>query len=165
MKSNFLKFAVLLIVIVVALSSCSKKKIYEVTWEELKGTQWKLDHVVRNHPHEDHDDRRIIIEPQDCDTCFTLTFDAERIGYLTGVSILNTVDVKILTGSDFQQNRPNAIVSVTDLEEPFDGNKYCDFLRSVRTIYCDHAELGLVWYLEGEDNVAPWLLIYKRINQ
>jgi len=152
---------ILLLAFLVALSSCAKPERHEVPWEDLKGTQWKLYEIRRNYGHSD--DRIIKLEPQDCENCYTLTFDEEKTGYATGVSIENTVDIQVLLGSEIPETGLSMVkVSVTELDEPFDGNQYCDFMRSVTIIFSTGFQLEL--YVFDDDNRINYLLIFERIN-
>ena len=72
---------ILLIALTGSFSSCNNcswpLKCKEISWDGLRGTQWKLEYIVdmTGGSYE-----RVILAPQDCDTCFTLTFDAEKNG-------------------------------------------------------------------------------------
>ena len=127
---------------------------YIVTWEELRGTQWKLYSI-------DHNERgRIELEPKDCDTCYTFTFDKDETGwFFSGVSILNTVTIKM--------NYPKIEVLVTGSDEPFDGNLFCSALRLVEIIDCDGRFFGLHFndcggFLLGHGNCNGVILL-KRV--
>jgi len=101
---------------------------YVVTWEELKGTQWKLYSI-------DHNERgRIELEPKDCEDCYTFTFDEDEIGwFFSGVSILNTINIRI----GYVENRQVIKVLTTEEDESFDGNLFCNTLKLVEIINCD----------------------------
>jgi hypothetical protein len=111
---------------------------YIVNWEELKGTQWKLYSI-------DHNKRgRIELEPKDCEDCYTFTFDKDEIGwFFSGVSILNTVNIRI----GYVENREVVEVLITEKDEPFDGNLFCSTLKLVEITACD----GRFWDLLFND--------------
>jgi hypothetical protein len=148
------KFTIILLIGIVVFSSCTKK-IYKVTWEELKGTQWKLYAIDDNTT-----GTRMILEPQDCYTCFTLTFDLDYKGHvsLTGISILNTINIQFY----FPDPSSEAIVNVqiTDLDEPFDGNLYCDIIRFVTNIAPTRTRL----LLHTRDSIIRQNLIFHPLK-
>lgn len=123
---------------------CRDKQLC-IKLKDLRGTHWRLAFIAPNgRPENPIITELTILEPQDCDTCFTLTFDAKRTGYITGISILNTVNIQIFIGSDYpKEGFPEVKVSVTELDEPFDGNLYSDFMRSVTRIAFTHRRLDL----------------------
>jgi len=133
---------------------------YVVTWDELKGTKWKLYSI-------DHNARgRKMLEPEDCETCYTLTFDKDETGwFFSGVSIKNSVNIRM------KYNGFNHYVEVliTGEDEPFDGNLFCSTLKLVEIIDCDGRFFGLHFndcggFLSGHGN-CNGVMLFKRIEQ
>ena len=128
------------------LLSCDRTKPFVVDYGDFKGTQWKLVHIIPQNIHELEYPlilENTILEPHDCDTCFTITFDAERKGYATGISILNTMEFRILMDSEYPEGGfPWCKVTVTELDEPFDGNLYSELMSSVTRHYADNVSEG-----------------------
>jgi len=87
----------------------------------LKGTKWKLKSVNYRGKFE-------VFEPNDCDTCYTLTFDTETTGH--GISILNTINITRNSDKLYLVDK----ITVTELDEPYDGNLFSDLMRSVNMI-------------------------------
>ena len=133
LKNPFVKRKVAAIALCVVtaggLASCGDcegflRKCSKIDQDLLRGTRWKLEYVYFGDI--DSVGRRTILEPKDCDTCYTLTFDAKEKYKITGVSILNTVSIQ------FQHfGRPKMDILITDLDEPHDGNLYTSLIRSV----------------------------------
>jgi len=123
----------------------------------LSGTQWKLEYIV---DFTGGSYERVKLAPQDCDTCFTLTFDAEKKWYISGVSILNTFSIQF---SSYISTEVMDIL-VTDMDEPFDGNLYCSLIRLVTGINASYLDLSL--FIKDEDIIGSnsYYLTYKRIN-
>ena len=150
----------LCVMLAVGLVSCGEceglfSKCLKMDYDLLRGTRWKLEYVIFRDI--DSFGRRTILEPKDCDTCYTLTFDAKEKYKITGVSILNTVSIQ------FQHfERPEMNILVTDLDEPQDGNLYTSLIRSVSNISGDarNTESTLTLFLVPSYNY----LHYKRIN-
>jgi len=133
---------------------------YIVTFEELKGTQWKLYSI-------DHNTRgRIELEPKDCETCYTFTFDKDETEWqFSGVSIHNSFNIKM----KFNGFNHYLEVLVTGEDEPFDGNLFCNVIKLVEITACD----GRYFYLHfnecgghafGHGNCNGTML-FKRIIQ
>ena len=116
----------LCVVLACGLASCGEKfdrllgRPHKISLDKHRGTQWKLVYVNPNN---------VIFEPQDCDTCYTLTFDDKKTGYITVVSILNTIIIQTSHSGILQ-----TIDFVTDFDEPYDGNLFYNLMKSVRTI-------------------------------
>ena len=169
LKSNIT--AILLFVIFAGcVYSCSKPppKVscdeLEKWWEseQYVGTKWKLAYISSRNYVSGDSFENIVLEPQDCDTCYTLTFDAERTGYITGVSILNTLNIQVLLGSEIpEKGFPNFKVFITELDEPFDGNMYCYLIKSARSI---HWAPGYELYFTVGQPHTTHMLFFKRIN-
>ena len=157
-----LKYITIALLIAAAMSSCwIIPSPYKECWDEFRGTQWRLAYIAPNAIHLlEHPliVERTILEPHDCDTCFTLTFDAKKTGYITGVSILNTVDVQILRGPEL----PDIKVSVTELDEPFDGNLYSNLMRSVTGIAQGAGDVHL--FSGSSTHPAHYILTFKQIT-
>ena len=148
----FIKRNITAILLLVIFAGCvyscdNKRPPPSIRLDDLRGTQWKLDYILRQYS---SDDPIIILEPQDCDTCYTLTFDTKKTGYITGVSIINTVDIQLL---------PIPNVSVTELDEPFDGNRYSDLMRSVK----NYNPFGFS-LIVGDSSRNNYHLFFKRIT-
>ena len=127
---------------------------YGVSWDELKGTKWKLYSI-------DHNDRgRKFLEPTDCDTCYTFTIDKET-GWLSGISIQNKVNIKI-TFLDHTRFFNIEIVG-SELNEPYDGNLYCNTLKIVNLIDFDTRYFGLHFNDCGSVN-CNGTMIFNRID-
>ena len=127
---------------------------YVVTWEE--GTQWKLYSI-------DHNERgRTILDPEDCDTCYTLLLDRDETGWkFSGKSIQNPVNIKI-THDEFYQY---VEVLVTGSDEPFDGNLFCSTIKLVNIIVCDGRSF-LLHFNDCDGGVrCNGTMVFKRINQ
>ena len=128
---------------------------YIVTFEQLRGTQWKLYSI-------DHNTRgRVELEPKDCETCYTFTFDEDETGWqFFGVSIHNSFNIKI---------NPFLEVLVAGEDEPFDGNLFCSTLKRVEITACD----GRYFYLHFNDcgsflsgtGSCNGTMLFKRIIQ
>ena len=159
-----IKYLAIVLLLAGGMVSCSKNpSVHTVPWEELKGTQWRLYEILRNYGHPD--DSTIKLEPRDCDTCYTLTFDAEKTGYITGVSILNTVEIQVLLGSEYQGiGFPMVKISITELDEPFDGNMYSDFMKSLRRVCSTRTNLGFLDLTVGDVDRIYYLIVFERIN-
>ncbi|MDR2916603.1 MAG: hypothetical protein LBV74_17540 [Tannerella sp.] len=112
-------------------------QMYAVLWKDLIGTKWKLYSI-------DHNTRgRTYLEPKDCETCYTLSFDKGKIGWtLSGVSIKNTINIKL-----YDPEFPNIVISVTEKDESPDGNLYCSIIKNVHTI----SSTGRLLYLNFND--------------
>lgn len=134
--------------------------------DHLVGTKWRLDYIYRDYGRE----KNIILETHDCDTCYTLTYDMideAGIGQINGVSILNTVNIQLDPCS-----YPTLKISVTELDEPSDGNQYSSILRSVRIISTTWDGDQLVLSGGGSRpatideyySTTEYSLFYKRIN-
>ena len=123
------------------------------------GTQWKLRYI---HDMTGELPEQILLESLDCDTCYTLTFDADKKWHISGVSILNTLSIEF---SSFYKP-PEMNITVTDMDEPFDGNLYCSLLRSVFEIN-SNVESALILFVKDKDT-GSWphthTLTYERIN-
>ena len=148
----------LCVILAVVMSSCNDKFPLKINWDGLKGTQWKLEYIVDM---SGGSYEKLILAPQDCDTCYTLTFDAEKKWYISGVSILNTLSIEfsILLSSSADMD-----ISVTDMDEPFDGNLYCSLIRSVTGINTD-VKNSLILFIKNKDTGSnSYILIYKRLN-
>ena len=134
---------VVLMIFAAGLTSCSEP-ISKIDWNKYRGTQWKLSYVHLNmkrdsinseamrliDPYNRVMDNRTMLEPKDCATCYTLTFDAKRTGYLTFVSIQNIINVQLPPHSTI----PITLDIGTDLDEPYDGNLFSNLLKSTQHI-------------------------------
>jgi len=156
----FLFIAIVLCVMLAGgLVSCDDKfwgRPYKEKMSELRGTKWKLDYIIS----EEKPGKQIILEPQDCDTCFTLTFDAKEKWLISGISILNTVRMQ------FQNfGRPEMDILVSDMDEPYDGNLYSSLISAVSGITSDgKRDLTLFVYNNPDNFFATHYLHFLRIN-
>jgi hypothetical protein len=82
-----------------------------------------------------------------------LTFDPEIPRLLTGISIFNTITIKVIELVQFE-------VSVTTLEEPFDGNIFCEAIKKIDIMAASYKDM----HLHFNDNCSC-LMVFKRINQ
>jgi len=125
----------------------------------LGGTKWKLDYV-------NFQDSRdfVTFEPTDCDTCYTLVFDTDSTA--SGLSIINQLNVfrpylnanRLANPSDATNlHGGNTIITMTELEEPFDGNLYCTLLKNVHSV--DHEGPRLIMLVITDSGTR--ILIYK----
>lgn len=141
------------------LPSCNNKPPPEIKWDHLRGTQFKLNYLCCDIS--GGSSKPVILAPQDCDTCFTLIFDAEKKWEISGVSILNTLNIQ------FSRNTSTAIMNifVSDMDEPFDGNLYCSLIRSVTGISSDGQNV-LVLHINNKEKTGEnsYTLNYKRIT-
>jgi len=147
------------VILVVGMTSCNKR--LDVCWSVLRGTQWKLEYIgdTSKGPIE-----MIILDPQDCDTCFTLSFDSEKEWHISGVSILNTFSIQ------WSREQPDMQILMTDMDEPFDGNLFSSLIKSVTGINTDAginfagSILVLFVYKDPGSEYATHTLIFRRIT-
>ena len=141
MKTGIIQIIAIVLMLAGAIYSCDcwppKQCPPEVPCEEiaeilrrdhLVGTKWRLDYIHKDYGRE----KNLILEPHDCDTCYTFMYDMideAGIGHISGVSIRNTVKIQLNPCI-----YPLLKVSITELDEPFDGNLYSKILGSVRII-------------------------------
>jgi hypothetical protein len=134
---------------------CDKKdKKKDIEWDGFMGTQWRLMHIEIIPTGE-----RIILEPQDCDTCYTIAIDAEKRLYISGVSITNTFSI--------YSSYPNSKVLIEDFDEPFDGNLFSSHIRSVTGhSFGSWPDMeGIFLLITGDNtNETRSLLRFKQIN-
>ena len=124
------KQSVILLILASIFYACGGGGKYLFYWGDLKGTHWKLVQITHNGEH------IMNFEPQDCDTCFTLFFETTSVGYvyrMSGKSILNTVDV-IIDTNIWEEYLNKTIVSVTDYDEPYDGNLFSSLMRQTTMV-------------------------------
>ena len=114
------KQSVILLILASVFYACSPP--HPIPWYELEGTKWRLEAVYFQ------DGRgRVELEPKDCDTCYTLMFNTDRIAH--GISILNTVTVTRGYPTDI-----NVVIAVDEYDEPYDGNLFSELMRSATHI-------------------------------
>jgi len=163
-KRKFVAIA-LCVTLTGGLASCDEKfdrllgRPQKISLDKHRGTQWKLAYVDPNGVYDlEHPliTERTILEPHDCDTCYTLTFDDKKTGYITVVSILNTIII---------QTNPSGILQtidfVTDFDEPYDGNLFYNLMKSVRTI---DAGAGAVSVSVRDATQTSHFLVFEQIN-
>ena len=156
----FINIKLLAIVLLLAggLASCSNE--LDICWDGLKGTQWKLAFI--NDISGEHF-KKLILEPHDCDTCFTLTFDAEKRWYISGVSILNTFSIHMRSGEQIDME-----VFMTDnMDEPYDGNLFSSLIRFVNAVNGINTDVENILALVSNtdpDKSVTHSLFFKRIN-
>jgi len=145
------------------LMSCEKNveeiPYYGVSWDELKGSKWKLYSI-------DHNQRgRIELEPKDCDTCYTFTVDKET-GLLLGVSVSNKVSITLPFTYTEPVTKQVFIFEILgdELDEPYDGNLYCNTLKLVSLIDFDTQYFGLHFNDCGGHGNCNGTMIFRRID-
>ena len=163
LKNNLLRRKIVAVALCVMLTggmtSCLKPPD-KIDLGELRGTQWKLSYIVDTY---DGQYKRIILEPQDCDWCYTLTFDSEKKWYASGISTLNTVSIEFL-----HLERPEMKILVTDLDETNDGNYYTSLIRSVSGItwIASDSESSLILFVYNDPDriFSTHTLHFERIT-
>jgi len=157
---TFLKFTALsavLLMLAKTFTSCERGP-YEFTVE---GT-WKLAHVQFYNGEGDF--FIVELEPKDCDTCFVFTFVEVDFGnrvVMEGTSILNTIRI---VETPVPYGHPHIEVTITDGDEPFDGNLFTEALRSATHIFYRSSRMYIA-FAENADAHIQNLLVFNRINQ
>ena len=132
---------------------------------------WRLAGVLYHNPFE-QEWSFVELAPKDCDTCFTLTFVEVGDGrvVLEGKSILNTV--RIVETWSSPHNRISIEVIIGDKDEPYDGNRYIDYLRRISGFGIDPSTLlpidergqrRLTLFID-ENNIGVITLFFNRIE-
>ncbi|MDR0437246.1 MAG: hypothetical protein LBH22_02965 [Bacteroidales bacterium] len=166
MKTNILKLTVFLLILAGMLTSCKDKEKLDL--HTFEGS-WKLVGIIYN-----DGDRPIYeeelenfpglvkLEPKDCDTCYTFTFPRSSQGYFTmhGTSIYNKYIIELKP-----EGTPYEITFIDEQDEPFDGNFYCEALKSINVGAIAPMPLGIYFRIpfKGRGKLSS-SLIYKRIN-
>ena len=104
------KQSVILLILASAFYAC--KTLLPPEPSPLIGTKWKLDNIRIYR-------EIIVLEPNDCDTCFTFTFDTDTTA--VGMSILNTINISKSGG--------RIAITTTEYDEPYDGNLFREIMR------------------------------------
>ena len=109
------------------------------------GTKWKLEGI-------NYQDGQgvIMLEPKDCDTCYTFVFDTDSTAF--GISIIN--QIKLFR--PYRSGSP-AITTMSEFEEPFDGDLYCALLKHIHSIVIDRESL----VIQLKVNEKTQVLIYN----
>jgi len=148
---TFLKTLTLLAVLLslVVGTSCYRDPLLRVHYDG----NWKLEGI-------DFGDEQgfVELEPKDCDTCYILTIYDKNGNVAHGISISNTVEIIETWNNGFERK-----VTITEGDEPFDGNLYCEALKSMtgKLTESNKNKLKINFYWEGKSNSV---LIYKRIT-
>ena len=177
MKTKLTTVTAILLILAGGLASCKDNELIidNIGMEPnrhpalpLAGTMWKLESVNFG------DERGIVIlEPRDCDTCYTIVFDTDSTA--SGLSIINRVNIfrpHFKGGCITSIQRPtrnihngSTLITVTNYEEPFDGNLYSTMLREVHSIDHEGPRLFILSKACTTPNSRSRLLTYKPIKQ
>ena len=110
MKTFFLKQIVTLLAMGIVIAGCNSKDDEQPT--SLKGTKWKLAGIVNTQTGELR-----VLEPKDCEECYTLTFNTNSAA--TAYNVNRTIQVDILHSCDIDD-----MLWCERYEK--DGKDYCD---------------------------------------
>ena len=196
-------FSAVLLVLVVGLLSCDSNEVHyscdslfipcerpeDLKPIPLEGTIWRLMYV-------DFQDGKdpLVLEPKDCDACFTLVFDTDTSAL--GLSIVNQVRVIrpqlmhywCIYGPERYQyetdRRPKnmhggtVLVTMEDYPEPYDGSLFALLLSRTHSMVIDFGMQKLLWnsveILDGTvevpgsslvaNSVKTTVLVFKQIK-
>jgi hypothetical protein len=109
----------------------------------LAGTKWKLAGYIVG-----EEKMLKVFEPQDCEECYTLTFETNT--FATGLSIIAKVCIDL---SDFSKCKEQ-----TTIGELYDGDLYRDALATTNSYSVTSEELKLFY---GKNKY----LVFKRLKQ
>ena len=135
------------------LVSCQGRLVYFAPF----AGSWKL-HAIQLWCDEIGDFHWVEIEPKDCDTCYTLTFDEK--GEAHGISIFTRVHlVRVLLEGNILGHKA---VFIDEQDEPFDGNLYRQALKDMQEagISITRSRMG-IHFGKSEDQTV---LRYKPIK-
>ena len=136
------------------IEQCDKDNAEPLT--ELKGTKWRLVGIV-----ETGVDTLEKLEPKNCEECFTLTFETNRIFTARGVRLTFRVDM---------DNIPDAFPAIPWCDY-YNGRWTCDndlfhnALRGVGSYSATPKELRLYTYQWGDPAEGViWYAIFRRVD-
>ena len=140
--------------LLLAVVSCEASKEPYAT--PLKGTNWKLVGVV--------DPRTGILEelePKDCEKCFTLRFETNRIFYARGIKLTLRVDM-----DNIPDMSPNILwCDFYEGEDFCDHERFRDAVSVVGSYSATREELRLNTYARGDPALGLiWYALFKRID-
>jgi hypothetical protein len=126
--------------------SCDDR-IPEPANNSLQGTKWKLEGIVNEQTGEMQ-----VLEPIDCEECYTLEFDTDTTA--CGQTVSNVLVLNLIS--------PPYLGVATEVGEIEDGRKFSDVLFFVTHYEYDSENLKLKFFYKKEE--INYVLIFKNLK-
>jgi hypothetical protein len=144
--NNLLKITAVLLIVAGAFA-CKENENNSGVTTELKGTKWKLAGIVN-----EQTGAMQVLEPTNCQQCYTLEFDAGTTGI--GKSTTNLLLINL--------NQPLFMGTATEIGEiSDDGHFFTEVLYLIKTF--EHQNDTLKFFYQ--DKSTNYYLLYKKLQQ